>query len=500
MKTKNYQLKTIGFTLVELIVVIVILAILSTIAFLSFNSYSSSSRDTVRLTDISNSRTALELYITKASKYPIPDEAVLYTGNTGSVISQGVLGDNVARNIGLSKAILDPLTQSNYTYSTFGNGLYYQIASSLENDSSISYNNGVVEFNKGLSENGNNIINIPALAGITKLEFFDSILNDAFFQTVNAVDSSTSSSFKTTKVEGNYKIDPSLPSLIVVPSSVNSNSGIFDPNVCFVMDSGVNTTSSGLIVNTVDSSSGTCAKKKDMSLKDYDNSLVGYWDMETTFNSGGIDYLKDLSGNGKIGSGFFGIGIGDKEGLIGKSTGFNGTNQYFKIDNFYSSGEILNEITISALVKVNTYNPSVATPFISNWHTWSIGNQKGYLLRGFSPSTSRFESDFCYYTNYYTMIGPNSAYNDFNNQYSNKWLFLTSAYSQNGTIKIYLNGMIIGQSKNNLPYKIFTDTYLFFGRSIINSGYLNGIIDDVKIYNRALSDSEISQQAKIAGF
>jgi hypothetical protein len=26
------------------------------------------------------------------------------------------------------------------------------------------------------------------------------------------------------------------------------------------------------------------------------------------------------------------------------------------------------------------------------------------------------------------------------------------------------------------------------------------VIDDIKIYNRALSDSEIAQQAKIAGF
>ncbi|MFK7780612.1 MAG: prepilin-type N-terminal cleavage/methylation domain-containing protein, partial [Candidatus Gracilibacteria bacterium] len=43
-----------AFTLVELIVVITILAILGTIAFISLQGYSKSSRDSVRISDVSN--------------------------------------------------------------------------------------------------------------------------------------------------------------------------------------------------------------------------------------------------------------------------------------------------------------------------------------------------------------------------------------------------------------------------------------------------------------
>ena len=51
-----------GFTLVELIVVITILAILWTISFISLQWYSMRSRDSVRISDIKNIITNLELF------------------------------------------------------------------------------------------------------------------------------------------------------------------------------------------------------------------------------------------------------------------------------------------------------------------------------------------------------------------------------------------------------------------------------------------------------
>ena len=61
-----------AFTLVELIVTITILSILSTIAFISMQSYSESARDPVRLTDISNINSWLELFNIDSWKYPRP--------------------------------------------------------------------------------------------------------------------------------------------------------------------------------------------------------------------------------------------------------------------------------------------------------------------------------------------------------------------------------------------------------------------------------------------
>jgi len=61
--------------LVELIVVITILAILWTIAFISLKGYSRDSRDGVRISDLKNIETGLELYKTKVWKYPTANAA-----------------------------------------------------------------------------------------------------------------------------------------------------------------------------------------------------------------------------------------------------------------------------------------------------------------------------------------------------------------------------------------------------------------------------------------
>lgn len=76
----------------------------------------------------------------------------------------------------------------------------------------------------------------------------------------------------------------------------------------------------------------------------------------------------------------------------------------------------------------------------------------------------------------------------------------TLAYNK-WELKFFLNWNLIWKSnytaswtfleKKNLPLRIW---YWY------NIEYFKWTIDDVKIYNRALSDEEIRQQAKIAGF
>jgi prepilin-type N-terminal cleavage/methylation domain-containing protein len=62
-----------GFTLVELIVVITILIILSTIGFFNYKNYVLHSRDTVRISDITNMKSALEYTYLEINKFPVPD-------------------------------------------------------------------------------------------------------------------------------------------------------------------------------------------------------------------------------------------------------------------------------------------------------------------------------------------------------------------------------------------------------------------------------------------
>lgn len=117
-----------AFTLVELIVVITILAILWTIAFISLQWYSQNSRDSVRISDISTMKSALELFNLDAGKYPNPTAWVDITLSWAIVWNQGTFWETVEANVDkLDKIPFDPLTDTHYTYSVTWNRNKFQL-------------------------------------------------------------------------------------------------------------------------------------------------------------------------------------------------------------------------------------------------------------------------------------------------------------------------------------------------------------------------------------
>ena len=60
-----------GFTLIELLVVVAIIGMLSSVVLASLNTARASSRDSKRIQDIQQMRTALELYYQANGRYPI---------------------------------------------------------------------------------------------------------------------------------------------------------------------------------------------------------------------------------------------------------------------------------------------------------------------------------------------------------------------------------------------------------------------------------------------
>jgi len=132
-----------AFTLVELIVVITILSILWTIAFISLQWYSRDSRDSKRIWDIQNIKTALELYSLKTWKYPAPDnfKTVSYSWATEIVRYQWIVWDQVTRNLKtLVVKPLDPLTNTPYIYSVTNIYKEYEVLALYEWNVNITYN------------------------------------------------------------------------------------------------------------------------------------------------------------------------------------------------------------------------------------------------------------------------------------------------------------------------------------------------------------------------
>jgi type II secretion system protein G len=116
MKTKR------GFTLIELLVVIAIIGLLSSVVLASLNGARKKGRDARRLSDLKQLQTALELYYSDHTAYPI-------AGSQSSVTS--ALTDLVPTYI--SSISNDPLGGSyNYVYRSTADGGFYCLGSIME--------------------------------------------------------------------------------------------------------------------------------------------------------------------------------------------------------------------------------------------------------------------------------------------------------------------------------------------------------------------------------
>ncbi|EKE27735.1 MAG: hypothetical protein ACD_3C00161G0002 [uncultured bacterium (gcode 4)] len=449
------QTKNKAFTLVELIVVIVILAILATIAFLSFSSQSGSARDSARLSDTVNIRKWLELRQAIGWSIPLPANPKAYTwwvtatGVSGVTITEWTVNNSILST--LSTGIKDP-SWTEYRYSTISQWwqpLYYQLALELENPTSMR----------------ENVIN-PFLA---------------FNEDIASADAVSS---KVVQLKWSYMFDPSLPSLFILSGSTSSASWwIYNPDLCFAL---------GWSSTNTFSNKEDCISKKDMNLKDYDSSLVWYWDMETT----SWWLLKDLSGNGNdgVGSGSI-ISMPNSAltwGIIGRWLNFNSWNNdcvWINQTNSLSG----TPMTFSLKTKMKS-NPF---PVMSRIMAFSIDSANWYTITAYNWIT--------WNPNLYESFVFQSTINW--NQYwwgmwANKYVFwswydLTWIYDWKNTV-FYINWVKIQgwPAGLSIPPKYLT----LFLWCRYDYAYYNWIIDEVKIYNRALSNSEIIQQAKSAWF
>lgn len=217
---------------------------------------------------------------------------------------------------------------------------------------------------------------------------------------------------------------------------------------------------------------------KDLSLLpvDYgDSSLVGYW----AFNEGSGAVAKDYSGYGNNGSI---TGSGWTQGILGGGLYFSqatGVNVTIPDSN---SLDIPDSLTI------NFWAKTIVTPITSAQHylfgKWNATSNANYTWLWYSAghaNSNRMGSlanrgGVWGWLPSYSVVVPDSA-----------WRMMTITYEKAGTNKYYINGVIVAQAvgagvlaTNSLPFTI-------------NSG--NGyevVLDDFRIYNRALSASEVS--------
>jgi len=152
MNIKTIFNKQNGFTLIELLVVIAIIGILSSVVLASVSNSRAKARDARRKSDLSEIKTALELYNAKCGTYIVKKSCtgtgvygangsgyfnkVNYTGSQGSVGSGLVFTGNMSREA------IDPSgkTMSDSAYMIYVSGLNYTIWAMLEKPTTYDFN------------------------------------------------------------------------------------------------------------------------------------------------------------------------------------------------------------------------------------------------------------------------------------------------------------------------------------------------------------------------
>jgi hypothetical protein len=227
------------------------------------------------------------------------------------------------------------------------------------------------------------------------------------------------------------------------------------------------------------------------------NGLVGWWTFDgknTHWDTGKTD---DSSGNGNSGSLIsMSTTTSPVRGKMGQALKFNGTNQYVNVP--YSSTFAPTNITVSFWMKTSQAINTAFLTALSRGYDGSV-TPWGFDFRNDLPGSNACSGVSCYLI-FGTFPGGTEhgclGTKDFNLDTTNigKWYLVTGTFD-GSTYRLYFNGVQNCSSSDS--------TALATNTKGLNIAYLDvngspgrffpGTIDDVRIYNRALSAQEIYQ-------
>jgi hypothetical protein len=206
------------------------------------------------------------------------------------------------------------------------------------------------------------------------------------------------------------------------------------------------------------------------------NGLVGYWPFNGNAN--------DESGNGNNGTVNGATLTSDRNGVANKAYSFDGVNNSISVI-MNSSTNIISDITISCWFKpINHINNQQQLVFFGDYQSehdpYSIAinsNNYYYFRRDVSNGSTitKVESP---------LINQNLKYQHILGKYN----------SINGKMKIYIDGECKDSINIMTPINYSTNNMRLFFGSVDNGNdqLLNGNLDDIAIYNRDLTEQEIT--------
>ena len=211
------------------------------------------------------------------------------------------------------------------------------------------------------------------------------------------------------------------------------------------------------------------------------NGLVAYWKFNEEYLSGATGQVIDSSGNGNHGTPQNGV-ITVENGVEGRAGQFDGANDRVVIPPDLSPTPS-SQITVMAWIKPDK------VPTHGNWRYDDpiVGKRWSYCLR----ISERGRIGFHFHNTPYIY----DAWLDGSSMkpYEGQWVHVAATYDGSAST-IYINGEVDVSAPRSGP---IYDSYVTPCISYVDySRFFDGMIDEVMVYNRALSSQEIKDYVK----
>jgi len=204
--------------------------------------------------------------------------------------------------------------------------------------------------------------------------------------------------------------------------------------------------------------------------------LIGWWKLDETSGR----EVKDSSGNGNLGKILSGMPRWQSSG--GKIDGalrFDGKGDYVHVAN-ESNFDFAGEVTVAAWIKVNRFDKEWQAIVTKGDSAWRIQRHQDTAAIEFACTGLQVPGG----SQYGGLYG-NKAVND------GKWHHVAGVYDGE-KMYIYIDG-IVDVSQPASGAVATNDQPVFIGENAeINNRFWNGLIDDVRVYNYALSEGRIT--------
>lgn len=210
------------------------------------------------------------------------------------------------------------------------------------------------------------------------------------------------------------------------------------------------------------------------------SGLIGWWTFDGADISGTQVYDRSVTGNTATSYG----GITKNTGKLGQGLKFDGNDGYIDTlaDSVFDISSPTQAFTVTAWIKEN--NPGARRETIVHKYN---GAGTGYF---FDSVSGKLRWGFEGPSNNYRYVDSTTSIND------NRWHFVVGVSTGQPGAKIYVDGVPEGSEIVNGTF-VSADTAvtLKIGHTWNPAGdnYFTGYIDDVRVYNRALSPSEVKQ-------